>query len=279
MLCLTTAGGSLAAAGGLMLLVGSSSLLPPGTMGTLVPPILLGLGLALVGGPLASGGRRFLEWIRESAPRLYPFAPFGINVLVFATFVIGATTVYHGVFDVISGAHNGGQVNSFQDQDDLTFLLIGGSLIVWVLTLYTVLVVARVIRTGRGLDSLHGTDPYGRRAERPERLPPIPLRGQIGRTGSPADRRVVFAVCLLMMVGISASIQVLEINIGPAPVGDWLASLIVLPAWAGATAATLVFIDRGIRNLEDLHRDAMQRATAPPPVVEPEGARPAGFVH
>ncbi len=235
----------------LMVLVGSGSLFAQPATGAGVALVLLGLGSALSVGAFGLLRRGRGSALRLATPRLYPFAPLWMNAGLFVILLVGAVSVFHGFFDVFTSAHNGGNVSQLSDQGDLSALLIGASVVVWVLTLYAVAVMFRVFQLGRFADVPRaGRDVYGRPVDppsspptvRPDRAPspPVPERA----------RSVLVAVTILLALVISAAMQILEVDVGPAAPAAWLWAQLFTPMLTVPVATGIALVDRGIRDLE-----------------------------
>ncbi|HYK92468.1 MAG TPA: hypothetical protein VEY07_00285 [Thermoplasmata archaeon] len=248
----------------LMLLVGSGSFFPSTGTTAWVAPALTALGAAISSAAFLGLGRRARPVLEGTIPRLFPFAPLPVNAGIFVVLLVGAVSVFHGFFDVFTSAHNGGDVSTLSDQGDLSALLIGASVVVWILTIYAVLVMFRVFRLGRSIDApVSGRDVYGRVIEetsgrdswRPSRTPSPPVPG--------GARAVLFAVTLLLALVISAAIQILEVDVGPAPALAWLWAQPFTPLLSLPVAAGIGLVDRGLRDLEA--RYARRASTSPTP--------------
>ncbi len=262
--------GALLADGGLMVLLGAQALLPTTFPYAFFPPALAAaglLGIALLLGPFRG---RLRETLHRVAPRLYPLGPLTLNLTLYFLVVASVVTVFHAFFDVFTGSHNGGSVSSLADQTDLTLLLIGGSVLVWFLTLYAVLVVARVIRMGQNIQRYNRADPYARHDLPSE--PPVVWVPEGARASPPpprAARPMLFVSTVVVSFGISAAIQILEGDISPAPVLDWLWAQLFTPVWALGTAAGIAYIDSGLRALERDFLLAWEQAPAQRSSPEP----------
>ncbi|HZY91332.1 MAG TPA: hypothetical protein VFG07_00950 [Thermoplasmata archaeon] len=235
----------------LMLIVGSGSFFPATGGLARVPWALTGAGTVVAAAAFLAVGRRLPLVLRSTTPRLYPFAPLAVNAAIFVVLLVGAVSVFHGFFDVFTSAHNGGDVSSLSDQDDLNSLIIGASVVVWILTLYAILVMFRVFQLGRYLDHrVGGRDVYGRVAD------PVPAPKPPGSATRPAapppakGRGVLVAVTVLLALVISAAIQILEVNVGPAPALAWLWAQPFTPLLTLPVATGIGLIDRGLRDLE-----------------------------
>ncbi len=262
--------GVLLADGGLMVLLGAQGLLPTTLPYSLIPPALAGAGLlgtAVLLGPFRG---RLRETLHRVAPRLYPLGPMTLNLTLYFLVVASVVTVFHAFFDVFTGAHYGGSVAGLADQTDLTLLLIGGSVLVWFLTLYAVLVIARVIRMGQNVQRLNRSDPYHRHD--PPSEPPVvwvPAGARASPPSPRAARPTLFVSTVVVSFGISAAIQILEGDISPAPVLSWLWAQLFTPVWALGTAAGIAYIDSGLRALERDFLLARERAPAPRSTPQP----------
>lgn len=253
------AGASLLADGIVLLAVGIGAFTAPVGPAAFVPAGVAGTGALLLAVAFAPKPDRTAALLRRAVPRLYPFAPVPLQVGLLVLLLLGGAAVYHGVFDVLSGAHNGGQTAGIADQSDLDSLLIGGSMVVWALTLYAVFGIYTVIRMGRRVDAVRGRDVYGRPAE----APPPERPGRPLRPSPPAPAHAfpaTYAVCLIAMAAISVALQALEVDLSPAPATDWLFAQAFLPLFVGPVASAVVMIDRGLRQLEGQYVDLLARA-------------------
>jgi len=244
-------GSGVAVVGLLMFLVGAGSLFPSAGAWALGPGVVLGAGSAVLLAGFGGLGRRLPSVLDAVTPRLYPFAPWGLNAAVYLVILVAGVSVFSGFFDVFNGAHDGGEVSSIPDQAAVFALVAAASAVVWALTVYAVLVARRVIQLGRGLDSVVGArDVYGH---------PVPLAavrlGESARRYRPNPRpalgpAVVYAVTTLLAIPISAGIQVLEVSIDPAPALVWLSGQPFLCLFTLPLAAGFVWADRGLRDVE-----------------------------
>ena len=252
----------------LMLWVGAGALVPATGTYAAVPSALAAVGVAASALCFLLLGRRARSILAATTPRLYPFAPFPVNAGLYVVILVGAVSVFHGFFDVFTSAHNGGDVSGLTDQGDLSALLIGASVVVWILTVYAVLLMFRVFRLGRYLDPPRaGRDVYGRPVE-PSARPPGPARLRADFVGGdPGDRAVLFAVTLLLALVVSAAIQVLEIDVGPAPVAAWLWAQPFTPLLTLPVAAALGLLDHGLRDLERRFVERVRSGASSEPTV------------
>lgn len=255
----------------LMVLVGSGSFFAQPATGAGVALVLLGLGTALSVTAFGLLGRGGASALRLATPRLYPFAPLWMNAGLFVILLVGAVSVFHGFFDVFTSAHNGGNVSQLSDQGDLSALLIGASVVVWVLTLYAVAVMFRVFQLGRFADTPRaGRDVYGRPVDPPTSPPTV----RAGRPPSPPvperARSVLVAVTILLALVISAAMQILEVDVGPAAPTAWLWAQLFTPMLTVPVATGIALVDRGIRDLEQRFvRVALDRpALSPTPTAD-----------
>ena len=252
--------------GALMLLVGGGALVPSTGVGA-DAPVALTIGGATVA-LLAFGtiGRRLGGALGALAPRLYPFAPLPVNAAIYVALLVGAVSVFHGFFDVFTSAHNGGVVSSLSDQGDLSALLIGASVVVWILTLYAILVMFRVFQLGRIVDARSGgRDVYGRTIEEGSEVVGPRPRGGPSPPPDPLARAVLFSVTLLLALVISAGIQILEVDVGPAPVLAWVYAQPFTPLLTLPVASGISLVDRGLRDLERRYAERLAQRDTPEP--------------
>ncbi len=255
--------------GALMILVGPGSFFPEVGSWVLLPTILVVVGALTALGAFLGLGRRTGSVLGRAVPRLFPFAPLWANAGLFVLVLVGAVSVFHGFFDVFTSAHSGGNVSQLTDQGDLSALLIGASVVVWLLTLYAVAVMFRVFRLGRAVDAQHRErDVYGRPIAPPELEPVLPRGRMPSPPAPPRARSVLIAVTVLLALVISAAIQILEVDVGPAPAIAWLWAQPFTPLLSLPVATAISLVDRGIRDLERRYVAVaeVRRAAAPAPV-------------
>lgn len=242
--------GTLLGVGGVMLWVGPAALLPPGPASTELAAALalagaLGLGVLLGGFPRATS-----RALRSTVPHMFPFGPVSLDIalylLVFA--VVACST--HALFDVFTGADNGGQVEGLTNQGALNLVLAAAYTVVYLATMFAVFLIARVVRLGRLIDHHRHLDPYrtGRSsaAETPDWMPPTGPAAPPSRYARP----VLYGVSVLVALGMSAAVQLFEVSLQPAAPMQWLAGQAFTPLWALLTAWALAYLDTGTRTLE-----------------------------
>ena len=206
---------------------------------------LVGLGALFGGFP-----RRTSRALRSTVPHMFPFgsAPLDIALYVLVFAVVACST--HALFDVFTGADNGGQVEGLANQNALNWVLAGASIVVYLATMFAVFLVGRVVRLGRLIDHHHQVDPYRTGqpapADTPDWLPPTGPAAPSSRYARP----VLYAVSVMVALGMSAAVQLFEVNLQPASPPQWLAGQAFTPLWALVIAAALAYLDTGTRTLE-----------------------------
>ena len=261
--------------GFLMLLVGASSFFPDGSAAAIWVPPALALGGALVAllGTLMVRSR-LGRAIPALLPRLFPLGPAVLQFGLFVLILVGVVSVAHGFFDVFTSAHAGGNFGSIQDQSDLDSLLIAGSVVVWLLTGYTIAVIARTVRMGRAVAARAGPDVYGRVPDPSDGPGPrIPANFVAPPAAIRLATPTLFAITIALAIAVSAGIQILEVDVQPAPPLDWLAAQVFAPIWAVATAAGLRGLDGVVRQSERQYVAAVRGE--PVPTTSPGGSAPA----
>jgi hypothetical protein len=239
-----------AADGFLMMLVGSGSFFPQAPPYAPIPLALVGIGLGVAVTCFALIGRRLVPVLASATPRLFPFAPLPLNAALYVLLVLGGVSIFHGFFDVFTSAHNGGTVSSITDQSDLSSLLIGASVVVWLLTLYAIVVMYRIFRIGRHLDARNrSVDVYGRPVTAPADVA-LPIRRAPAPPVPGRARSILVGTSVGLAVVISAAIQILEVDVSPAPPIDWLWAQLFSPFLSIPVAAGIAAIDRGLRDVE-----------------------------
>lgn len=242
--------GTFLGVGGVMLWVGPAALLAPGPTAT---GLTLGLVVVgLVGLLILFGGfpRATTRALRSTVPHMFPFGSMPLDIalylLVFA--VVSCST--HAFFDVFTGADNGGQVDGLANQNALDLILLGASVVVYLSTMFAVLLIARVVRLGRTIDQRRHLDPYRTESSEPPEEPHwVPPTGPAAAPSRYA-RPVLYSVSLLVGLGMSAAVQLLEVSLQPAAPMQWLVGQAFTPFWALITAGALAYLDTGTRVLE-----------------------------
>jgi hypothetical protein len=258
--------GTLLALGAVMFWVGPAAVLPPGPFATGVATafVLVGLlGLATLFGGFAPATARAL---RSTVPRMLPFGSVPLDVALYLLVFAVVTCSTHAFFDVFTGADNGGQVDGLTNQTALDLVLLATSVIVYLATMFAVLLIARVVRLGRLMDERRQIDPYRRgppaEPEYPEWRPTSSPAGPPSRYARP----VLYAVSVVIGMGMSAGAQLLEVGLQPATPVQWLAGQAFTPLWALLTAWALAYLDAGSRALEARYVAVVTPAPSPTPV-------------
>ncbi len=272
---LLAATGILSIDGLVLELAGAGALLPSGPPYAQIPLVLL------VGGALGASAtiylqrRTIFETIRLTVPRLYPLAPTWVHVLLYGSILVGAVAVFLGLFDILSAAHSNGNTAQIADPNAANLLIGIGSLLVWALALYATLVVLRAIRMGQLIAARTGDDVYGPRDSSEIPSPVRLLRGAHLSPRRPKSSRPLFyGVTIVLMLGLSAAIQALEINSSPAPPIAWAWGELFLPLWGALIAGGLWIVDEGIRSLERNYAAVVGRGNLPRPVA-PDSTPPS----
>lgn len=244
------ASGTLLGVGSVMLWVGPAALLVPGpqasavTLGLIVSG-LLGLLVLFGGFP-----RTTYRALRSTVPHMFPFGSVPLDMALYLLVFAVVTCSTHAFLDVFTGADNGGQVDGLANQAALDEILFAASVVVYLSAMYAVLLVARVVHMGRAIDQRKGLDPYRREVPDLDQEPPwIP---PVGPAPPPSRyaRTVLYTASVVVGLGMSAAVQLLEVGLQPAPPMQWLAGQAFTPFWALLTAAALAYLDRGTRSLE-----------------------------
>lgn len=242
--------GTLLGVGGVMLWVGPAALLAPGpqaeavTLGLILSGLL---GLLILFGAFPRATSRAL---RSTVPHMFPFGTVPLDIALYVLVFAVVTCSTHAFLDVFTGADNGGQVDGLTNQAALDEILFGASVVVYLSAMYAVLLVARVVHMGRAIDQRRGLDPYRREVPDEEKEPPwIP---PIGPAAPPSRyaRTVLYAASVIVGLGMSAAVELLEVGLQPAPALQWLVGQAFTPFWALLTAGALAYLDRGTRTLE-----------------------------
>ncbi|HLY76665.1 MAG TPA: hypothetical protein VKT21_02115 [Thermoplasmata archaeon] len=242
--------GTLLGVGGVMFWVTPAALLPPG-------PLAAGLETAFV---VAGGGgllglflglpRATVRALRSTVPHMFPFGSVPLDVALYLLVFAVVTCSTHALFDVFTGADNGGQIDGLAHQNALDLILAGASAVVYLATLFAVFLVARVVHLGRAIDRHRRVDPYRTGTLEPEELAVwVPPTGPAAPPSRYA-RPVLYAVSVLVALGLSAAVQLFEVSLEPATPMQWLAGQAFTPLWALLTAGALAYLDAGTRALE-----------------------------
>lgn len=235
--------------GALMFWVGPGALLTPGPGATATATAFVlvgGAGLVVLFGGF---GRRTAGALRSTVPHMFPFGSVPLDAALYLLVFGVVTCSTHAFFDVFTGADNGGQVDGLANQNALDLVLLGASVVVYLSTMFAVLLISRVVRMGRRLDA-ERVDPYRRGppepSDEPEWRPSSAPAAPSSRYAGP----VLYAVSLIVGLGMSAATQLLEVSLQPASPMQWLAGQAFTPVWALVTAWALRYLDRGTRSLE-----------------------------
>lgn len=244
------ASGSLLGVGGVMLWVGPAALLPPGpvasgvTWGLIVAGLL---GLLLLFGAVPRATSRAL---RSTVPHMFPFGSVPLDIALYVLVFAVVTCSTHAFLDVFTGADNGGQVDGLANQNALDLILFGAYLVVYLSAMFAVFLVARVVHLGRAIDQRKGLDPYRTEVPEEDREPAwVPPTGPAAPPSRYA-RPVLYGTSVIVGLGMSAAVQLLEVSLQPAPPLQWLVGQAFTPLWALLTAGALAYLDRGTRTLE-----------------------------
>ncbi len=244
------ASGSLLGVGGVMLWVGPAALLPPGPVASGVTWGLIVAGLLGLLGLFGAVPRATSRALRSTVPHMFPFGSVPLDIALYVLVFAVVTCSTHAFLDVFTGADNGGQVDGLANQNALDLILFGAYLVVYLSAMFAVFLVARVVHLGRAIDQRKGLDPY--RTEVPEEdrepawVPPIGPAAPPSRYARP----VLYATSVIVGLGMSAAVQLLEVSLQPAPPVQWLVGQAFTPLWALLTAGALAYLDRGTRTLE-----------------------------
>jgi hypothetical protein len=236
-----------------MFWVGPASLLSPGPVATGLATALVGTGLAGLGVLFGGLPRATTRALRSTVPHMFPFGSVPLDIALYLLVVAIVTCSTHAFFDVFTGADNGGQVEGLSNQVALDYILAGASVVVYLSAMYAVYLVGRVVRLGRRIDQHRGLDPYRTgpstdpsEAGLPDWVPPTGPAAPPSRYARP----VLCVVSVIVALGMSAAVQLLEVNLQPASPMQWVWGQAFTPAWALVTAWALVYLDRGTRTLE-----------------------------
>jgi hypothetical protein len=254
--------------GVVLFLTGPGALLPVGPPSTQLPLLFLISGTVGALVTFLVRGRSLIETIRRTVPRLYPLAPTWVHLLVYVSILVGAIAVFLGLFDIFSAAHSNGNTAQISDPNAANVLIGLGSLLVWTLALYAALVVLRSIRMGQLIAARKGTDVYGTPVSSEVPEPVRLLRGaHLSPPRPEGSRALLYVVSIVLLFGMSAAIQALEVNSSPAPPIAWAWAELFLPLWGALIAGGIWLIDSGIRSLERNYVAVVGRTNAPPPIA------------
>ncbi|MCI4337021.1 MAG: hypothetical protein L3K17_07520 [Thermoplasmata archaeon] len=262
LLTVSLVGTGVAIDGVLLSTVGTGSLLPQIAAGPLT------WGIAFLGGlvGLTAGlgiGRRVVDVVRQVAPRMYPYASTTVNVGLFLVVLLGAVAVFAGFFELFSGAHDNGNLDQVTNQSAISLLLDGATFLIWVVTIYAVWLIHRLVSIGRYLDSPAAGASVEGSSDGPAERPGPPRSGWVeGAPGGPRGWWTLVIVGVGLSVPISAGIQILEVGVAPATPLEWLFGLAFLPVFVLPAVGVIGAIDHGVRDLERRYSRAM---SFPPP--------------
>jgi len=252
--------------GSVMFWVGPTALLPPGPTATAVATVVVGVGAAGLVALFAGIPRTTFRALRSTVPHLFPFGSVPVDVALYLLVFAVVTCSTHAFFDVFTGADNGGQVDGLANQSALNWILLGASVVVYLATMFAVLLIARVVRLGRLIDERRRIDPYrsgtSTSADAPSWRPPN------GPASAPSRyaRPVLYSVSIVVALGMSAAAQLLEVSLQPASPMQWLVGQAFTPVWALCTAAGVTYLDGGTRTLEGRYLSEVgSRTEAPTP--------------
>ncbi|MFZ0830662.1 MAG: hypothetical protein WCB18_08325 [Thermoplasmata archaeon] len=256
--------------GAVMFWVSPAALLTPGPAATGIATTFVvvgGAGLVVLFGGFPKATYRAL---RATVPHMFPFGTVPMDIALYLLVVAVVTCSTHAFFDVFTGADNGGQVDGLAHQNSLDLILLGASVVVYLATMFAVLLIARVVRLGRAIDHHRHLDPYRPASSEPSEEPPwVPPVGP-AQPASRYARPVLYSVSILVALGMSAAVQLLEISLEPAPPVQWLAGQAFTPLWALLVAWAVAYLDAGTRTLE-----ARYVSVVPPSLEAPVGRRDA----
>ena len=233
-----------------MFWVGPAALLPPGPTATGIATgfVIVGaIGLAVLFG----GFRRETAWaLKSTVPHMFPFGPVPLDIALYVLVIAVVTCSTHAFFDVFTGADNGGQVEGLANQNALDLILAGASVVVYLATMFAVYLIARVVRLGRLIDRHRHVDPYHiGHADPADAVDWVPPTGP-ATPPSKYARPVLYGVSVVVALGMSAAVQLLEVSLEPASPMQWLAGQAFTPLWALLIAWALAYLDTGTRTLE-----------------------------
>jgi hypothetical protein len=246
---LVVSAGSVAVLGALLTLDGPAAL---GVVGPAAP--WLGPGLLLGGaggflGAFLAGGRRTARDLLDLTPRLYPYARRPVQAGIYLLGVVSTAAVVSALFAEYSGALQGGDPTAVARPYVLNDLYLAASALWWVLAIWVVALIAKVVGMGRALEHARGRNVYGLVEE--EGAAPAPPQGGTLPTPAPKGQpRIVVGATVAVALAAVAGIQAVEVGGDPAPAGLWFAFELLTPIWAAGVALTLLGIDRHVRELE-----------------------------
>jgi hypothetical protein len=233
-----------------MFWVGPAALLPPGAVATDLATAFVVAGLA--GLPILFGGfpRATSQALRSTVPHMFPFGSVPLDIALYVLVFGVVTCSTHAFFDVFTGADNGGQVEGLANQTALDWVLAGAYTVLYLAAMFAVFLVGRVVRLGRLIDHHRHLDPYrtgpGGPADSPDWVPPTGPAPPSSRFARP----VLYGVSVIVALGMSAAVQLLEVSLQPASASQWWAGQAFTPLWALLTAWALAYLDSGTRTLE-----------------------------
>ncbi|MFZ1022544.1 MAG: hypothetical protein WAN87_00205 [Thermoplasmata archaeon] len=247
---------------------GPGGLLPVGTPFTQLPLLLLVGGTIGAVATFLSRRRTLVATIRLTVPRLYPLAPTWVHLLLYVSILVGAVAVFLGLFDIFSAAHSNGNTAYISNPNAANVLIGLGSLLVWTLALYATLVVLRSIRMGQLIAARKGADVYGSHAPSEAPEPVRLLRGaHLSPPRPEGSRTLLYAVSIVLLLGMSAAVQGLEVNSSPAPPIAWAWAELFLPLWGALIAGGVWIVDSGIRSLERNYVAVVGRTSPLTPII------------
>jgi hypothetical protein len=236
--------------GGVMLWVGTGGLLAPGPAAEEVATGLVLIGLVGLGILFGGVPRATSRALRSTVPHMFPFGSVPLDIALYVLVLAIVTCSTHAFFDVFTGADNGGQVDGLANQNALDWILFGASGVIYLATMFAVFLVARVVRLGRLIDHHRHLDPY--RTGSPDVSDSLDWVPPTGPAPPPSRyaRSVLYGVSVVVALGMSAAVQLLEVSLQPATPMQWLAGQAFTPLWALLTAWALAYLDTGTRTLE-----------------------------
>jgi hypothetical protein len=240
-----------------MFWVGPTALLPAGAIATALATAFAVAGLAGLGILFGGFPRATFRALRSTVPHMFPFGSVPLDIALYVLVFGIVTCSTHAFFDVFTGADNGGQVEGLANQTALDLVLAGAYLVVYLAAMFAVFLVGRVVRLGRLIDHHRHLDPYrtgqGAPADSPDWVPPTGPAAPSSRYARP----VLYGVSVIVAVGMSAAVQLLEVSLQPAAPSQWLAGQAFTPLWALLTAWALAYLDSGTRALESRYVSAV----------------------
>lgn len=234
-----------------MLWVGPGALLPAGPASSALALAFALVGLVGLGVLVAFAWPTVARALRATVPHMFPFGPVPLDVALYLLVFAVVTCSTHAFFDVFTGADNGGQVDGLANQAALNQILLAASVVVYLATMYAVFLIARVVRLGRLIDHRRRLDPYRTGFTEPPEAPRWVRAAGPSAGPSKYGRPVLYTVSVLVGLGTSTAVQLLEVNLQPASPIQWLVGQAFTPLWALLTAAAVGYLDTGTRALED----------------------------